>query len=156
MTSSDPTTTAYSRAGLAFSIPLAPSDELIRSAEALGLLSALSPLLLDLEEQRLLVLHLKRRVADLEAFVEDSLEPAAGVVAIAVAAHPDVRRQRWELGGDLPDVEVVDLDDARLPDERAADLVGVESRRCRLHEHAPGRPQEHPGRAEHEGDDGDR
>ena len=63
---------------------------------------------------------------DPEALLEQPLELAAQLVAVVAGAHDDVRRQRREARGDLPDVQVVDLDDARLGGEHVADLVRVQ------------------------------
>ena len=85
-----------------------------------------------------------------EAVFEQRLEGAAHLVAVVAGAHDDVRRQRREPRCDLPHVEVVHLDDARLRGERAADLVGVEAGGGRLHEHPPRRLQEPVRRVEHQ------
>ena len=72
------------------------------------------------------------------------------LVAVVSGAHDDVRRERRKPGGDLPDVQVVDLDDARLRGERVADLVRVEAGRGRLHEHPARGLQQPEGRVQHQ------
>src|ERR1700757_1977278 len=76
----------------------------------------------DLQRSRF-VIDLERGVVDVEAVLEQPLQGPAQLVAVVARAHHDVRRQRGKARGDLPDVQVVDLDHARLPDQGAADLV---------------------------------
>ena len=65
-----------------------------------------------------------------EALREQPLQLATELVAVLAGADDDVGRERREPGGDLPHVQVVDLDDVGLSGEHVADLVGVEPRRA--------------------------
>src|SRR5579862_6275361 len=76
-----------------------------------------------------LVVDLQRRVPDSEPFRQHALQAAATLVAVVAGPHDDVRRKCDEARGDLPDVQVVHLDDTRLAGERSADLLGVQSSR---------------------------
>ena len=58
------------------------------------------------------VIDLERRVGDRESLAEHRLELAAAGVAVVAGRDLDVRGECGEAGGDLPDVQVVDLDDA--------------------------------------------
>ena len=81
---------------------------------------------LDVEQLVLgLVVHLQRRVVDPEAVVQELLELAPAAVAVVARAHEHVRGERREARGDLPHVEVVDLDDPGRTGERAADVLGA-------------------------------
>ena len=69
----------------------------------------------DLEQlAAVVVVDLERRVLDLEAVVEHALDLATAFVAVAVGGDEHVGAQRREARRDLPDMEVVHLDDARL------------------------------------------
>ena len=57
-------------------------------------------------------------------------------VAVVAGRHEHVGGERREARGDLPDVQVVDLDDARGGGERAADRVRVHARGRALEQHA--------------------
>ena len=57
-------------------------------------------------------------------------------VAVIAGTDDDMSRQGREARGHLPHVQVVDLDDAGLLGQDLADLVGVEPRRRRFHEHS--------------------
>ena len=59
-----------------------------------------------------LVVDLQRRVADPEALAQQRLQLAPAPVAVVVGRDDDVRGERREARRDLPDVQVVDLDDA--------------------------------------------
>ena len=85
---------------------------------------------LDLERwlRRSRVLDLKGRMLDLEAILEQPGQSTPELVTIPVRVDDDVRRERREAGGDLPDVEIVNLDDPALSGERVADLLGVDVR----------------------------
>ncbi len=85
-----------------------------------------------------------------EALVQQRLHLAPRAVAVGLAAHEHVRRERREAARDLPHVQVVDLHDVRQRDQRAADLLGVELRGCGLEEDPPGRPHQPPARADHQ------
>src|SRR6188472_2808260 len=56
------------------------------------------------------VVDLERDVVDAEALGGDALEAPADLVAVVARADEDVRGERREARGDLPDVQVVDLD----------------------------------------------
>ena len=71
-------------------------------------------------------------------------------VAVALGADEDVRREGREAAGDLPDMQVVDFDDPRLADERAADRIGIEADGGRLEEDASGGLDERVARADHQ------
>ena len=80
----------------------------------------------------MLVIHLQRRVVDPEAVVQELLELAPAAVAVVPRPHQHMRGQRREAGGDLPDVQVVDLDDAGRTRESAADVLGTDPLRGAL------------------------
>ena len=61
------------------------------------------------------MVNLERRVGEVEAVVEQRFEIAPRRVAVGVGGDQDVGGERREARGDLPDVEVVDLDDAGRP-----------------------------------------
>jgi hypothetical protein len=67
----------------------------------------------DLERTRLVV-DLKRAVVDVKALLEQVMQRPAHLVTVVAGAHYDVRGQRGEARGDLPHVQVVDLDHAGL------------------------------------------
>jgi len=85
-----------------------------------------------------------------EALVQHRLHLAPRVVAVAVAAHEHVRRERREAAGDFPYVQVVNLDDAGLADERRADRLRIEAFGRGLEEDPPGRAHEREPRARHQ------
>ena len=58
------------------------------------------------------MVDLQRRVADAEALAQQLLQLAPAAVAVVVGRDDDVRGERREARRDLPDVQVVDLDDA--------------------------------------------
>ena len=87
---------------------------------------------------------------DAERSLEHVGEPPPRRVAVAVGRDQHVRGQRGEARRDLPDVQVVHLDHAWLGDERAADLLGVETARRRLEEDPAGVAQQAVGRAQHQ------
>ena len=87
-----------------------------------------------------LVVDLEGGVADVEPLVDQALEAAAQLVAVVAGPHHDVGRQGREPGGHLPHVQVVDLHHARVGGQGPADLLGIDARGRRLHEHAPGLP----------------
>ena len=73
-------------------------------------------------QQRLgLVLDLQRRVVEPEALAQHPLQARATVVAVVVPPDDDVSAQAREPGRDLPDVEVVHGDDARVRRKRMTD-----------------------------------
>ena len=74
----------------------------------------------------------------------------AALVAVAVAADDHVGRQRGEARGDLPDVEVVDLDDPRRGGHRVADLVDVHAARRGLQEDPARLAQQPAAGAQHD------
>ena len=107
-------------------------------------------------EQRVgvLVVDLQRRVGDPEALVQHPLDRAADAVAVVAFVHEHVRGEGGEAARDLPDVQVVHLDDAALGGNRPADLLRVHSARGRLEEderrlaqHAPGADEKVRGRS---------
>src|SRR2546423_8666134 len=73
-----------------------------------------------------LVVDLERRVADAEALIEQALELAPAGMTVIPSVDDDMRRQRIEVRGHLPDVQIVHLDHAGMPGQRAADLCRVE------------------------------
>ena len=75
---------------------------------------------------RLLVVDLQGRVRD-PVGAEHLLDGQAGGVAVDVGPHEHVRRQRGLARGDLPDVQVVHLVDARDRGEVGPDPVGVDA-----------------------------
>jgi len=68
--------------------------------------SLLAGLDLDLQWRlvRRLVVNLERRVVQAESLLDELLQHAAPVVAVVARPYDDVRRERGEAGGDLPDV----------------------------------------------------
>src|SRR5579862_6488643 len=105
---------------------------------------------LNLEQLGLRVVDLQRRVRDPPAFGEELREVAPGAVAVAVGLDEDVRGERGEARGDLPDVEVVDLDDSRDGGEGLPDRLRVDAARRRLEEHPGGGHEQAVGGAEHQ------
>src|SRR5919201_3726679 len=101
----------------------------------------IGPRLLELKQERRLVLHLESRVLDPEPLPQELLEAPASLVTVGVAGDADVRRERREPGRDFPDVKVVDLDDARGARERLADRRRVDPGGGGPPEHPPPRPQ---------------
>ena len=79
--------------------------------------------LADLDELCGRVLDLERRVLEAEAVTQQRLELAADAVAVASRLDEHVRRERRELGGHLPDVEVVHLNHAGIRGHRRPDLL---------------------------------
>ena len=77
------------------------------------------------------VLDLERRVVDLEAAVELLLELASDAVAVLVPGHEHVGRERGKARGDLPDVQVVDVGDARMQGSRGSRRAMSSRRRWR-------------------------
>ena len=80
----------------------------------------------------MLVVDLQRRVGDAETGVQHPLDRAADAWQSSPSCDEDVGRQRRESARDLPDVQVVDLDDPRLGRDRASDRLGMEPARGRL------------------------
>src|SRR5947209_12808170 len=99
---------------------------------------------------RRVVIDLQRRVVDVEAFFEKILQRASPGMTVIPGVYDDVRRERRKPGGDLPDVEVMNLDDAGLRREGMTDLPRVDSRRRRLHEAAARRHQQAEGGVQHQ------
>ena len=100
------------------------------------------------------MLDLQGRVVDLEPLVDLVLEREPFAVAVGLGVDQHVGGKRREARGDLPDVQVVDLDHARHRDHRVADLVRVESAGSRLEEDAARLPEQAVGGVEHDrGDD---
>src|ERR1700683_5048751 len=69
---------------------------------------------LDIQQFARLVVDLKGRVVQVELVVQHPLQPATRGVTVVLAADEHVRRERGETGGDLPDVQVVNLDHTGL------------------------------------------
>src|SRR2546421_4102637 len=93
---------------------------------------------------------LECRVADAETLIEQALELApAGMTVIAGMDH-DVCRQRIEVRGHLPHVQIVHLDHAGMPGQRAADLCRVEVRWGGLHEDPSRRLEQAVGGVQHQ------
>ncbi len=105
---------------------------------------------LDLQQLAADVVDLQRRVVEAEALVQHRLHRAPRRVAVAVGADEHVRGERREAARDLPDVQVVNLDDVRLGDERRADRLRVETLGRGLQEDPPGGAHERDARADHQ------
>ena len=99
------------------------------------------------------MLDLERRVVDAELALEQLRQLEPGAVAVGVRLDDDVGGEGRELGGDLPDVQVVDLDDAGLLGHPPADPVGVEALRRGLEEDPAGVAQQAVGGAQHQSGD---
>ncbi len=104
----------------------------------------------DLQEPVIRVLNLQRRMGDAEVALEHHRQLVASPVAVGARPHEDVRGQRREPRGDLPHVQVVDLDDVRRASHRVADRVDVDALRRGLEEDPPGVAQQPPRRVEHQ------
>jgi hypothetical protein len=70
-----------------------------------------------------LVVDLQRRMVDPEATLEHGLELTPDRVAVVAVVDEDVCRERGEAGGDLPDVQIVDVGDVPMRGERGADRL---------------------------------
>src|SRR5918997_1102355 len=98
-------------------------------------LTRVARLLAEVEEARAVRLALVvSEVVDLEGGMGDTVlareevfELAAARVAVLATADQDVGRERREAGGDLPDVQVVDLRYALGAGHPAADLFGADA-----------------------------
>ena len=88
------------------------------------------------------MVDLQRHVVDAEALAEHALQAPAHGVAVVARPHEHVRGQRREARRDLPDVEVVDLDDARLARQRRPDRLDVDAARGGLEQDVGGRAQQ--------------
>ncbi len=102
-------------------------------------------------------LELERRVLDVEVADQAGLElvEQLGRVSVGEAGvvHDDVGRQGGELGGDGPDVQVVDVVHMRLTEQMGADLVEVGGLGGDLEQDPAGVAQQTPRRMHHQGDD---
>ena len=78
------------------------------------------------------------------------LQRAAHAVAVVARRDEHVRGQRGEARGDLPDVQVVDLDHAGHGGQRVADGLGIDALGRALEQHAAGVAQQQPARAQHD------
>ena len=58
------------------------------------------------------MVHLERRVGQVMPLGEELLDPDADLVTVVALGNQDVRGRGRLAGGDLPDVQVVDLDHA--------------------------------------------
>ena len=128
-------------------------------AAGLGASRRLSGRALDLQQAAVRlarVVDLERRVLDAEALAEHRGELAAARVAVVVGRHQHVRGERDEARGHLPDVQVVDLDDAGSAGHRAADDLRVRAARGRLEQHAAGVAHEAPAAPQHQRRDAQR
>src|SRR6476659_10272961 len=96
------------------------------------------------------MLDLDGRVVDVEFTLDQLGQLEAGSVTVGILADGDVGGKGGEFGGDLPDVQVVDLDDARLFGHHAADPVGVELLGRGLEEDPPRVTQQPDRRAQHQ------
>ena len=96
------------------------------------------------------MIDLQGHVVDAEALAEDALEVPAHRVAVVAGPDEHVRGERGEARGDLPHVEVVDLDDSGLGGHRATDRLGIHALGRRLEQDAPRIAQQAPAGAEHE------
>ena len=97
-----------------------------------------------------LFLHLQGGVVDLEALVQEQLEPAAGEVAVGAGGDDDVGGERAEAGGHGPDVQVVDGAHALLRADRRAHRLDVEALGRRLHQDLDRLLDQPPGGGEDE------
>ena len=77
-------------------------------------------------------------------------------MAVVPRRHEHVGGERGEPRGHLPDVQVVDLDHARMARQRLPDRVGVEVARGALEQHEPALAQQAPGGAQHQRRDDER
>ena len=82
--------------------------------------------------------------------LEEPLEVEPDRVAVVPGMDEHVGRQRRETRRELPDVEVVDVDDVRMGGERAADLLGIEVGGGRLEQHASRLAEQADARIDHE------
>ena len=95
------------------------------------------------------VVDLQGHVVDPPPLGQQAAQVALDPVAVAAGDHQHVRGQRRQAGGDLPDVQVVDLGDRRPGDEGRADLVRVVGRGAASRNIRPGVADERrrrPGR----------
>ena len=86
-------------------------------------------------------------MGQLEAVAQQQLQLAPNRVAVGSGRDEDVRRESREAGGDRPEMEVVDADDALRPRDRRADLARVRPRGRALEQHAHGLAED-AGRAQ--------
>ena len=80
------------------------------------------------------MVDLKRRVLEVEALLEQALQPAARIVAVDAGRDEHVRGKSRETARHRPDVQVVYLDDLGIVDERPRDGVGIDPGRRGLEE----------------------
>src|SRR6185295_11958933 len=84
---------------------------------------------LDVKEPfRSLLLHLQGGVIDVEAIVQEELDPRPHQVAIAIRGDDDVGGEGAKTGRDGPDMEVVNGEHALLGADRRPSGVDVETR----------------------------
>lgn len=69
------------------------------------------------------MVDLQRGVFEPELIVQEGFKRAADGVAITGLVDQDVRREGRKVGGDLPDVQVVDLENARSACYGLADRI---------------------------------
>ena len=86
------------------------------------------------------MIDLQGGVVDLVGPGEQGFEVAAHLVAVAGGVDQDVGRQGRHPGGDVPDVQVVDLGDTGPIGHGRADEVGVEPFRGAFEEDPAGIP----------------
>jgi len=102
------------------------------------------------------VIDLEGGVLHMEVLLEKALEVEPDQVAVVLGVHEDMGGERWETRRELPDVEVVHVDDMRMRRQGAADHLGIQVSGRRLEEH-PARLAEQPdARVHHEPCDHDR
>ena len=96
------------------------------------------------------MVDLKGRVPELEALLEQALEPPASVVTVDARTDEHVRRQRGEAARHGPHVEVVHLGDVGIGGESARDVVGIDPCRRGLKEDPARLANQRPARAHHQ------
>src|SRR5690606_237059 len=138
------TSSSRARVRIRIGSVMGPPRAAVRGSEVVDLVS---------EDRRLL--ELDRDVPDPESLVEAFVDLAQDALVLrevldhGVAAHGEVA------AGDGPDVEVVDVGDARDLVDRLADLVQIDVRRDGLQEDVHGLPDELPTAEEDQPADGD-
>jgi len=96
------------------------------------------------------VVHLQRRVIEVELLAQHQFERAAGSVAVDARRDKHVGRQDWMPGRKLPQVQIVDLFHVLAVRHRDADVARREPLRRSLQEHANRLLLQRPARAQHQ------
>src|SRR5664279_6550713 len=99
------------------------------------------------------MVDLERRVMQVESLLEEMLEPAPRVVAVDARRHENVRRERGKAARHRPDMQVVHLGDVRVIDERAGDVVGIDTGGRSLEKDPARLADQRPARTHHQGGD---